>query len=79
MVSRVVGFWVFLFSLTTFAQQPDPPGQAKSGNVVHIAYLFAHMTHQDYGRLYYSASLDGLHWFNFKKILVNVEHKLLLS
>lgn len=63
MVSRVVGFWVFLFSLTTFAQQPDPPGQAKSGNVVHKAYLFAHMTHQDYGRLYYSVSLDGLHWF----------------
>ncbi len=26
------------------------------------AYLFAHMTRQDYGRLYYSVSTDGLHW-----------------
>ncbi|MBN1816268.1 MAG: glycoside hydrolase family 43 protein [Sedimentisphaerales bacterium] len=25
-------------------------------------YLFAHMTAQDYGRLYYSVSDDGLHW-----------------
>lgn len=26
------------------------------------AYLFAHMTHEDYGRLYYSVSRDGLIW-----------------
>lgn len=26
------------------------------------AYLFAHMTKQDYGRLYYAVSEDGLHW-----------------
>lgn len=26
------------------------------------AYLFAHMTKSDYGRLYYSVSTDGLHW-----------------
>src|ERR1700685_503587 len=26
------------------------------------AYLFAHMMKGDYGRLYYSVSLDGLHW-----------------
>lgn len=25
-------------------------------------YLFAHMTKEDYGRLYYSVSKDGLHW-----------------
>lgn len=25
-------------------------------------YLFAHMTSEDYGRLYYSVSEDGLHW-----------------
>lgn len=43
-------------------QQPDPPGQVKSGNLVNEAYLFAHMTHKDYGRLYYAVSLDGLHW-----------------
>ena len=45
------------------AQMPDPPGQAKPGvPPKHEAYLFAHMLHGDYGRLYYSASLDGLHW-----------------
>lgn len=50
-------------SLTLSAQQPDPPGQVKEGEKpVNEAYLFAHMTHQDYGRLYYSVSLDGLHW-----------------
>ena len=47
-----------------FAQQPNPPGQVKSGEkAVNQAYLFAHMTHQDYGRLYYSVSTDGLHWY----------------
>ncbi|MDR1518286.1 MAG: glycoside hydrolase family 43 protein [Dysgonamonadaceae bacterium] len=46
-----------------FAQQPNPPGQVKSGEkALNEAYLFAHMTHQDYGRLYYSVSTDGLHW-----------------
>ncbi len=44
------------------AGQPDPPGQAVGTEPVHEAYLFAHMMHQDYGRLYYSVSLDGLHW-----------------
>ena len=44
------------------AQQPDPPGQAVGTEPVHQAYLFAHMMHQDYGRLYYSVSRDGLHW-----------------
>lgn len=45
------------------AQQPDPPGQVKRAeDCKNQAYLFAHMTHQDYGRLYYSLSLDGLHW-----------------
>ena len=44
------------------AQQPDPPGQAEGTKPVNEAYLFAHMTHQDYGRLYYSVSVDGLHW-----------------
>ena len=44
------------------AQQPDPPGQATDGKPVHQAYLFAHMMHGDYWRLYYSVSTDGLHW-----------------
>lgn len=48
---------------TSFAKQPDPPGQVRPGEKpVNQAYLFAHMTHADYGRLYYSVSLDGLHW-----------------
>jgi len=47
------------------AQQPDPPGQVKDqAKAKNQAYLFAHMTHKDYGHLYYSVSTDGLHWAN---------------
>jgi hypothetical protein len=52
---------VLLVSSTVWGM-PDPPGQAADGKAVHEAYLFAHMMHEDYGRLYYSVSLDGLHW-----------------
>ncbi|RAV30894.1 glycoside hydrolase family 43 protein [Sinomicrobium soli] len=53
----------FFLITAVHAQQPDPPGQAAPGEKPEYeAYLFAHMTHQDYGRLYYSVSLDGLHW-----------------
>lgn len=51
-----------LFVISIDGQQPNPPGQAENGDPVHEAYLFAHMMHQDYGRLYYTVSLDGLHW-----------------
>jgi hypothetical protein len=52
-----------LLSATAKAQMPDPPGQAAGKEEPrNAAYLFAHMLHGDYGRLYYSASLDGLHW-----------------
>ena len=45
------------------AQQPNPPGQVTDGEApVNEAYLFAHMTKDDYGSLYYSVSRDGLHW-----------------
>lgn len=45
------------------AQMPDPPGQVGPGETPkYEAYLFAHMLQGDYGRLYYSVSLDGLHW-----------------
>src|SRR5579864_7846382 len=45
------------------AQMPAPPGQVASGEKPkYEAYLFAHMMQGDYGRLYYSVSLDGLHW-----------------
>lgn len=54
---------LFIFSVPGLAQQPDPPGQVDDpSKAVNQAYLFAHMTHQDYGSLYYSVSLDGLHW-----------------
>lgn len=52
-----------LLTITVWAQQPEPPGQIDPGETPkNEAYLFAHMTHQDYGRLYYSVSKDGLHW-----------------
>lgn len=52
------------FAAAALARQPDPPGQVRVGEKpVNEAYLFAHMTHSDYGRLYYSVSLDGLHWY----------------
>ncbi|MFZ5828834.1 MAG: glycoside hydrolase family 43 protein [Planctomycetota bacterium] len=45
------------------AQMPDPPGQVGPGVAAkHEAYLFAHMMHGDYGRLYYSVSTDALDW-----------------
>lgn len=45
------------------AQLPDPPGQVQANEAPKFAaYLFAHMLHNDYGRLYYSVSEDGLHW-----------------
>ena len=47
---------------TVGASQPNPPGQATETAPVNEAYLFAHMMHKDYGRLYYCVSLDGLHW-----------------
>jgi hypothetical protein len=57
--------YIFLLLCSSlFAQQPNPPGQvAANGKALHEAYLFAHMTHEDYGRLYYSVSTDGLHWY----------------
>ncbi|MDF1572044.1 MAG: glycosyl hydrolase family 32 [Bacteroidales bacterium] len=53
---------LIIWNSAACAQQPDPPGQVKEGAPVHEAYLFAHMTHADYGKLYYTVSLDGLHW-----------------
>ena len=58
----VVIAMVLLWVAAAGAQQPNPPGQAVGIEPVHQAYLFAHMMHEDYGRLYYSISLDGLHW-----------------
>lgn len=58
----LIAFVIISLSVSTRAQQPDPPGQVSNGKPVNEAYLFAHMMHGDYGKLYYSVSLDGLHW-----------------
>lgn len=39
----------------------DAPGE-EGETTPYAGYLFAHMLHRDYGRLYYSISRDGLHW-----------------
>lgn len=63
-VSRRLFLAASFLAATAFARQPDPPGQVSTGEKpVNEAYLFAHMTHSDYGRLYYSVSRDGLHWY----------------
>src|SRR5437868_2988687 len=54
---------ILTMAVTAKAQMPDPPGQVAAGETPkYEAYLFAHMMHADYGKLYYSVSLDGLHW-----------------
>ena len=65
-VILVYGWWTLASLLCTalgHAQMPDPPGQVgPSETPQYEAYLFAHMMQGDYGRLYYSISVDGLHW-----------------
>ncbi len=64
MFSRLLLIVAGLSAGAALAAQPDPPGQVKAGEKpINEAYLFAHMTHSDYGRLYYSVSRDGLHWY----------------
>jgi len=61
--NKILVLAFLILSVSAFAQQPNPPGQVEDPkDAKNLAYLFAHMTHQDYGRLYYSVSLDGLHW-----------------
>lgn len=66
MRTDVCAVWVLAGLLWTAglqAQTPDPPGQVSPGEKPKFeAYLFAHMLHGEYWRLYYSVSLDGLHW-----------------
>lgn len=66
MKKNLLVVFTFIFSvLTAFCQQPNPPGQVTNPvEAMNQAYLFAHMTHSDYGKLYYSVSLDGLHWYS---------------
>jgi hypothetical protein len=54
-----------LLALTTPAASAEPGGTTQgdsAGRAKHAGYLFAHMMKNDYGRLYYSVSRDGLHW-----------------
>ena len=45
------------------ATDANPPGGPETPYIdPEKAYLFAHMMKGDYGTLYYSVSLDGLHW-----------------
>ncbi|MFD2101236.1 glycoside hydrolase family 43 protein [Flagellimonas iocasae] len=63
LVYRILFLVALMGSADLIAQQPDIPGQVSENELPkNEAYLFAHMTHEDYGRLYYSVSLDGLHW-----------------
>jgi|SRR5579862_2457269 len=65
-IFRIPGLQIALSALMTTvsqAQMPAPPGQVGPGETAkNEAYLFAHMLDADYGGLYYSVSLDGLHW-----------------
>ena len=51
-------FILFVFqTILLSAQQPNPPEQVNDlKEAKYQAYLFGHMTHQDYGCLYYSVS-----------------------
>lgn len=61
-VVHAIGSWLLAIALgmgAAVAQSAPKPGAvAQQGG----AYLFAHMMKGDYGTLYYSVSLDGLHW-----------------
>lgn len=49
--------------LTCGLRAETPPGAPTTPYIDPAkAYLFAHMTKEHYGVLYYSVSLDGLHW-----------------
>lgn len=62
----IVACWlmtILLWVASSQAQMPNPPGQVgPDEKPKYEAYLFAHMMDGDYGRLYYSVSLDGLYW-----------------
>lgn len=68
LISGTLFLGAVLFSSALYSQQPNPPGQVEDpAKSINKAYLFAHMTHQDYGKLYYSVSTDGLHWHSLNQ------------
>ena len=59
----ILAFAAAFASLSGAAAQQVPPGAPETPYVDPAkAYLFAHMMTGHYGVLYYSVSLDGLHW-----------------
>lgn len=60
---RFIGIVLACIAGVATAQTPTPPGAPFTPPVDPArAYLFAHMTKEHYGVLYYSVSLDGYHW-----------------
>ena len=62
---RIIGLLASAWlTLPALAQRtPTPPGGPETPYAdPDKAYLFAHMTKEHYGVLYYSVSRDGLHW-----------------
>ena len=54
---------IALLAAVPLAAQEPPPGAPVTPSIDPArAYLFAHMTTEHYGTLYYSVSLDGYHW-----------------
>lgn len=63
MIKKLYSLFLLSLTLTLHAQFPTPPGQVQEEkSAIHPAYLFAHMIHGDYWRLYYSISTNGLDW-----------------
>ncbi|MBN1126046.1 MAG: glycoside hydrolase family 43 protein [Sedimentisphaerales bacterium] len=59
-MKKTIGKYHFVIGLSLFLV--SYLWAADTGDIAYGGYLFAHMTKQDYGRLYYSISSDGLHW-----------------
>ncbi len=56
---------ILLFAASGVCFEPPDSsgtGRADEGKSEYAGYLFAHMMKDDYGRLYYSVSVDGLDW-----------------
>lgn len=74
-------FFIFSLQLICFAfcfcnNSKDDPGDPEDPKVPPVenngGYLFAHMTHASYGKLFYSVSRDGLKWetLNNKEVII---------
>src|SRR6266480_596070 len=63
LMGRILSMAASLMLLACRVQADTPPGAPATPFIDPTkAYLFAHMTKAQYGVLFYSVSLDGLHW-----------------